>query len=174
MHNFLKLVRSQGPYSYCFVPEDCRDDGSEKKNEQVFSCESLHQKKDVCCVESGAKDRVEEVSWKQQPPKFHKVFQDSYFDFADEGVVASDLLFAHESELSQLFKMVLRYAGAAEMKEFLYFSHTHRTSTLQQKPIDVPIFAPERVFILCLFIGVQKGNPLPLYNLVIVAYNSIF
>ena len=74
------------------------------------------------------------------------MLQNTDLDFADEGIVAPNVLFGNESELSQLFKMVLRHARTAEVQELLNFPNAHRTTVLQQKPIDCPIFTPECIF----------------------------
>lgn len=74
------------------------------------------------------------------------MLQNTDLDFADEGIVAPNVLFGNESELSQLFKMMLRHTWTAEVQELLNFPNAHRTAVFQQKPVDRPIFTPECIF----------------------------
>ena len=102
------------------------------------------------------------------------MLQNTDLDFTDKGIVAPNVLLGNESELSQLFKMMLRHAWTAEVQELLNFPNAHRTTVLQQKPIDCPIFTPECIFKLCFSIRVQQTSPLLQYIIVVVPYNSKF
>ena len=79
---FQKLVRFQGPYAEGFKPEDCRNDGSESEDEQVFAREPLHQHEHVEKIETGGEDSVEEVPREQEPTQFDKMPEHSNLDFA--------------------------------------------------------------------------------------------
>jgi len=79
---FQKLVRFQGPYAEGFKPEDCRDDGSESEDEQVFAREPLHQHEYVEKIEAGGEDSVEEVPRKQEPAQLDKMSKHSNLYFA--------------------------------------------------------------------------------------------
>lgn len=78
-----RLERSHQPYADGFVPENDRDDGSEREDEQIFSGEAVHQKQQVCYIECGGEHGIEEVSRKQHLAKLDEVLQDAYLDLAD-------------------------------------------------------------------------------------------
>lgn len=53
------------------------------------------------------------------------------FDFTDQKIVPAKLLLAHQAQLTQLLKMVMRHAGTAEMQGMLDFSDALGTSSFE-------------------------------------------
>ncbi len=47
------------------------------------------------------------------------------FDFSNQNVVAAHLLFLHQPQLTELFKMVEGYAGATEVEGTLNLADTN-------------------------------------------------
>ncbi len=79
----------------------------------------------------------------------------TYLDLADQRIAAAHVLLLHKSQFPQLLKMMLRYTGTTEVQDPLYFPNTHRTTALQKKPIDLPIFASKGILKLGFILGAQ-------------------
>ena len=155
---FQLLERSQRPHAIRFVPEYGADDGSERGNEQVLACETLHQKQEISHVENGGEKPVEKVSWKEKLAQLNVVPQHTYLHFADQNIVAAYVLFLNQPQLAQLFKMMISHAWAAKVQSPLDFPHAHGPAGFQQKPVDFPSFTSKRVLKFFLISNSQSAR----------------
>ncbi len=67
--------------------------------------------------------------------------QDADFDFTDQGVVAAYVLLLNQTQLAELFQMVLGYAGAAVVECSLDFADANWVTVLEKVPVDFPCLA---------------------------------
>jgi len=70
---FQLLVRTHRPDSICFIPKYDADHSSERCDEKVVTRELSQKQGQISYVEDSRENRVEEVSWKQEPAQFYVV-----------------------------------------------------------------------------------------------------
>jgi hypothetical protein len=122
----------------------------------------MHQREDVNKIERGGENRIEEISWKKNFPKLYEVPKNTDFDFTHQGVVTAHILLLHQTQLAQLFKMMLRHTWTAKPQAPLNFTNTHRATILQQKPVDIPILPAKNIIKINLASGLHRIRHSPL------------
>jgi hypothetical protein len=142
---FQRLERFQRPYADCFIPENCRDYRAEQNDEDALSRELLHEHQKISQEGGCGKDCIEEVSRKEKPSQFDKMTKHSNLNLASQKIAAAYILLLHQSQSTQLFKMMLRNAWTAKTQGSLNLTNTHRTPILQKNPINTPIFPPKSI-----------------------------
>jgi hypothetical protein len=66
---------------------------------------------------------------------------DSNLDLTDENIMSADFLFLYQTELAELFEVMVGDAWTTEMKSPLNFADTNWLAVLEKVPINFPRFA---------------------------------
>lgn len=74
------------------------------------------------------------------------MFEDADFDFADQIIVATNILFLNQAKVAQLLEVMIGHAGAAKTQCPLDVTDTLGFSSLEKVPVDFPSFTPKGIF----------------------------
>jgi hypothetical protein len=74
------------------------------------------------------------------------MFEDADFDFADQIIVATNILLSDQAQITQLLEVMIGHAGAAKTQCLLDVTDTLGFSSLEKVPVNFPSFTPKGIF----------------------------